>query len=108
MSIQVDPNTPEGRIIQWLLGRGPTKVKQVRRRFRMQRNSLELILKRMMAAGWIDLAGTGLEAFIHLMRKDFSFVGRNVAQRKRIKHKGGRDTSVRTELDEHDVDMTYQ
>lgn len=98
MVLEIIEATLEARVIHLLLEMYPATVEDIRRELKARQDLLDRTLAGMVANGIVELEPLPDRTYVRLIRFDFAFVGRNVSQRKRVKHHG-RPPSERKDYD---------
>jgi len=88
--IEVEQGTLEERVLRVLLEAYPVTLKDLKWELKISEVKLDLVLKKFVMRGIIELEELPDTTFIRLLRSDFVFVGRKASQKKRFKRKGGR------------------
>jgi len=87
--IVIDTATLEGRILKILLEKYPASLADLEFALRIPAPRLLRTLKALQARGIVEVETVGEKTYVNLLRSDFSFVGRQVTQRRRVKRTGG-------------------
>ncbi|MEE9488917.1 MAG: transcriptional regulator [Thermoplasmata archaeon] len=90
MVIEIEQGTLEERVLRILLEAYPVTLKDLKWELKISEVKLDLVLKKFVMRGIIELEELPDTTFIRLLRSDFVFVGRKASQKKRFKRKGGR------------------
>jgi hypothetical protein len=88
--IEIEQGTLEERVLRVLLEAYPVTLKDLKWELKISEVKLDLVLKKFVMRGIIELEELPDTTFVRLLRSDFVFVGRKASQKKRFKHKGGR------------------
>lgn len=90
MVIEIEQGTLEERVLRILLQAYPVTLKDLKWELKISDVKLDLVLKKFVMRGIIELEELPDTTFVRLLRSDFVFVGRKASQKKRFKRKGGR------------------
>ena len=90
MVIEIEQGSLEERVLRILLEAYPVTLKDLKWELKISEVKLDLVLKKFVMRGIIELEELPDTTFIRLLRSDFVFVGRKASQKKRFKRKGGR------------------
>jgi len=66
----------------------PATTEDLARELKVRRDLLDRTLRSLIARGVIEVEPLPDRTYVRLLRSDFSFVGRKVSQRRRVKHHG--------------------
>jgi len=88
--IEVEQGSLEERVLRVLMEAYPVTLKDLKWELKISKVKLDLVLKKFVMRGIIELEELPDTTFIRLLRSDFAFVGRKASQKKRFKRKGGR------------------
>jgi len=87
-TIVIETSTLEGRILKLLLEKYPATVADLEFALRIPAERLQRTLKALQSRGIVEVETVGEKTYVRLLRTDFSFVGRQVTQRRRVKRTG--------------------
>lgn len=90
MVIEIEQGTLEERVLRILLEAYPVTLKGLKWELKISEVKLDLVMKKFVMRGIIELEELPDTTFVRLLRSDFVFVGRKASQKKRFKRKGGR------------------
>jgi ParB-like chromosome segregation protein Spo0J len=88
MPIEITQGSLEEKVIRRLLEVYPITIDQLKSDLGISERILMRTIRALVLREIIELEELPDKTFIRLQRKDFLFLGRDVTQRKRFKHKG--------------------
>jgi len=88
MVLVLEEGTLEARIVRLLTEMYPCTVRDLERELHARSDLLDRALKGLATRGIVEIDALPGRTYVRLLRSDFSFVGRKVSQRKRVKHHG--------------------
>lgn len=103
MTIQIDSDTLEGRLIRLLLEEKPITLEEAAKELKVSKKKLLRVCKSLVSRKIIQMEGPKDHTYLRLLRKDISFHGLNPSQERAVKH------SKRNKKHEKEVpDMMYR